>query len=71
MRIVHSTAKDYAYIEWEKDEEKQIGKMQGELLNAAVRENLQQDLCVEISKTDVVSETVRHSLLDGRFLMIE
>ncbi len=71
MRIVPSTKRDYAYIEWEHDDELDISKLQGELLVGALKVKFPKGLWIEVSDTDRIPEDVRHSLVDGRFLMLE
>ena len=70
MRIIPSTKKGYAYIEWEKGDEIEISQLPGALLDAAVEAKLPKGMRIEVADTDLLPEHARNSLHEGRFLII-
>ena len=71
MRIVPSTKKDYAHVEWDNEEEKQIKESKGRVLASKRDSESLKGLRIEISERDLVPDHVRSSLKEGRFFIVE
>lgn len=71
MRIVPSTDSDYAYIEWDSEEQKWIDELQRMILRFLPDIKPPKGLQIEISEHDLIPENIRRSLIEGRFFLVE
>jgi hypothetical protein len=70
MKIIPSTADDYAQVILEQVDETLIKKLERTCVETSGRPSAVEGLRIEVSEKDIVPDEIRASLVSGRFLKV-
>lgn len=70
MKIINSTPTEYAHIELDRSDQRQIGELQKNFVDSVRGSTSLKGIRIEVSEHDCVSEEVRRSLVEGRFFVV-